>query len=161
MRKSFTTQPALFATHGLPDQPALNALDEIESLIDWPAPEPLLPEGKGETGRPGYAAMALFCALLLGLWHDLSDVKPEAQLARDLMFRKFCRLELDQGVPQASIIGRFRIALEKPDRLEAVLTEINGQLSSRNVILQEGRVAIVDATGWNLQKGARFRQMFG
>jgi IS5 family transposase len=42
--------------------------------------------------------------------------------ARDLMFRKFCRLELDQGVPQASTIGRFRIALEKSGRLEAVLT---------------------------------------
>ena len=146
MRKSFTTQPALFATHDLFDHPALNALDEIESLIDWPALEPLLPEGKGETGRPGYAAMTLFRALLLGLWHDLSDVKLEAQLARDLMFRKFCRLELDQGVPQASTIGRFRIALEKSGRLEAVLTEINGQLSSQNVILQEGRVAIVDAT---------------
>jgi len=146
MRKSFTTQPALFATHDLLDHPALSALDEIESLIDWPALELLLPEGKGETGRPGYAAMTLFRALLLGLWHDLSDVKLEAQLARDLMFRKFCRLELDQGVPQASTIGRFRIALEKSGRLEAVLAEINTQLSSQNVILQEGRVAIVDAT---------------
>jgi len=146
MRKSFATQPALFATHDLLEHPALNALDEIESLIDWAALEPLLPEGKGETGRLGYAALTLFRALLLGLWHDLSDVKLEAQLARDLMFRKFCRLELDQGVPQASTIGRFRIALEKSGRLEAVLAEINAQLSSQNVILQEGRVAIVDAT---------------
>ena len=105
-----------------------------------------MPKGKGETGRPGYAAMTLFRALLLGLWHDLSDVKLEAQLARDLMFRKFCRLELDQGVPQASTIGRFRVALERSGQLEAVLNEINGQLLQANVILQEGRVAIVDAT---------------
>jgi len=36
--------------------------------------------------------------------------------------------------------------LEKSGRLKAVLTEINNQLASQNVILQEGRVAIVDAT---------------
>ena len=146
MRKSFTTQPALFTTHDLLDHPALGALDGIESLINWPALELLLPKGKGETGRPGYAAMTLFRALLLGLWHDFSDVKLEAQLARDLMFRKFCRLELDQGVPQASTIGRFRVALERSGQLGAVLNEINGQLLQANVILQEGRVAIVDAT---------------
>jgi len=146
MRKSFATQPAFFATHDLLEHPALNALDGIESLIDWSVLEALLPKGKGETGRLGYASLTLFRALLLGLWHDLSDVKLEAQLARDLMFRKFCRLELDQGVPQASTIGRFRIALEKSGRLNVVLTEINAQLSAQNVILQEGRVAIVDAT---------------
>ena len=146
MRKSFTTQPALFTTHDLLDHPALGALDGIESLINWPALELLLPKGKGETGRPGYAAMTLFRALLLDLWHDLSDVKLEAQLARDLMFRKFCRLGLDQGVPQASTIGRFRVALERSGQLGAVLNEINGQLLQANVILQEGRVAIVDAT---------------
>lgn len=146
MRKSFITQPALFTTHDLLDHPALGALDGIESLINWPALELLLPKGKGETGRPGYAAMTLFRALLLGLWHDLSDVKLEAQLARDLMFRKFYRLELDQGVPQASTIGRFRVALERSGQLGVVLNEINGQLLQANVILQEGRVAIVDAT---------------
>ena len=146
MRKSFTTQSVLFTTHDLLDHPALGALDGIESLINWPALELLLPKGTGETGRPGYAAMTLFRALLLGLWHDLSDVKLEAQLARDLMFRKFCWLELDQGVPQASTIGRFRVALERSGQLGAVLNEINGQLLQANVILKEGRVAIVDAT---------------
>ena len=62
------------------------------------------------------------------------------------MFRKFCRLELDQGMPQARTIGRFRFSLERSGQLGAVLNEINGQLLQANVILQEGRVAIVDAT---------------
>ena len=97
MRKLFTTQPSLFTTNDLLVHPALGALDGIESIINWSALGLLLPKGKGEAGRPGYAAMTLFRALLLSLWHDLSDVKFEAQLARDLMFRKFCQLELDQG----------------------------------------------------------------
>ena len=146
MRRSFSSQPALFAPHDLLEHPALGALDEIEVLIDWDALVPLLPPGKGKTGRLGYPALTLFRALLLGLWHDLSDVKLEAQLARDLMFRKVCRLELDGGVPQASTLGRFRIALEQAGRMEAVLGEVNAQLARANVILEEGRVAIVDAT---------------
>ena len=36
--------------------------------------------------------------------------------------------------------------MDKLGRLEAVLGEINSQLSGRNVVLQEGRIAIVDAT---------------
>lgn len=146
MRQSFSTQPALFAPQELFDHPALCALDEVEALIDWARIEALLPVGeeKAQTGRPGYPALTLFRALLLGLWYDLSDVKLSAQLARDLLFRKFCRLELDQGVPEASTLGRFRARLG--DRLDAVLGEVVAMLEEERVILTEGRVAIVDAT---------------
>lgn len=146
MRQSFTTQPALFAPHELFEHPALAALDDVETLIDWARVEAHLPRGeeKAQTGRPGYPAQTLFRALLLGLWYDLSDVKLSAQLARDLLFRKFCRLELDQGVPEASTLGRFRARLG--DRLEAVLADIVAMLEEARVVLAEGRVAIVDAT---------------
>jgi IS5 family transposase len=146
MRRSFDSQPALFATPALLDHPALQALDEVEWLIDWSRLEPLLPQGEGRTGRPGWPAMTLFRALLLGLWHDLSDVQLEAQLARDLVFRRFCRLELDQAPPQASTLGRFRMALEREGRLQTLLEEINAGLAGAGVVLEEGRVAIVDAT---------------
>ncbi len=101
-----------------------------------------------QTGRPGYAAQTLFRDLLLGLWYDLSDVKLSAQLARDLLFRKFCRLELDRQVPDDTTLGRFRARLgdRLGDRLETVLAEIMTQLEAANVVLAEGRVAIVDAT---------------
>lgn len=146
MRQSFSTQPALFAPQELFDHPALCALDEVEDLIDWDRIAALLPAGeeKRQTGRPGYPALTLFRALLLGLWYDLSDVKLSAQLARDLLFRKFCRLELDAGVPEASTLGRFRARLG--DRLDDILKEIVAMLEETRVILAEGRVAIVDAT---------------
>ena len=72
----------------------LCALDAVEALTDWSQIEPHLPRGeaKRETGRPGYPAQTLLRVLLLGLWYNLSDVKLSAQLARDLLFRKFCRL---------------------------------------------------------------------
>ncbi len=146
MRQSFSTQPALFAPQELFEHPALCALDEVEALIDWDRLAALLPAGeeKVQTGRPGYPALTLFRALLLGLWYDLSDVKLSAQLARDLLFRKFCRLELDAGVPEASTLGRFRARLG--DRLDGILAELVAMLEEARVILAEGRVAIVDAT---------------
>lgn len=146
MRRAFDSQPALFATPALLDHPALQALDEVEALIDWSRLAPLLPQGRGRTGRPGWPAMTLFRALLLGLWHELSDVKLEGQLARDLVFRRFCRLELDQAPPDASALGRFRMELEREGRLQTLLDEINAGLAEAGVVLEEGRVAIVDAT---------------
>ena len=109
MRKSFATQPALFAGPELFDHPALKALDPVEALFDWEALAGLLvDEGKKATGRPGYPVQTLLRALLLGIWHGLSDEQLAAQLARDLLFRKFCRLELDAATPDATTIGRFR-----------------------------------------------------
>lgn len=146
MRQNFQTQAALFATHEVFDHPSLRALDHVEAVIDWSRLALLLPQGeeKRQTGRPGYPALTLFRALLLGLWYDLSDVGLSAQLARDLLFRKFCHLEMDQGVPEASTLGRFRHQLG--DRLEACLDEVVAMLQAAGVILAEGRVAIVDAT---------------
>jgi IS5 family transposase len=146
MRQSFSTQPALFASPELLDHPALKALDGIEALVDWSRLEALLPQGEDgrATGRPGYPALTLFRALLLGLWYDLSDVKLSAALARDLLFRKFCRLELDQGAPDDSTLGRFRNRLG--ERMGPLLDEVTRALAEARVILAEGRVAIVDAT---------------
>jgi transposase, IS5 family len=146
MRQSFQTQPALFAPSDLFSHPALAALDGVEGLLDWSRLEALLPQGEDRraTGRPGYPALTLFRALLLGLWYDLSDVRLAAQLARDLLFRKFCRLELDQGVPDDTTLGRFRNRLG--DRMEPLLAEVCRALEEAHVVLAEGRIAIVDAT---------------
>jgi transposase, IS5 family len=146
MRQSFSTQPALFASPELMDHPALKALDGIEGLLAWSRLEALLPQGEdgNATGRPGYPALTLFRALLLGLWYELSDVKLSAALARDLLFRKFCRLEMDQGAPDDTTLGRFRNRLG--DRMTPLLEEVTRALSEAHVILAEGRVAIVDAT---------------
>ena len=147
MRRSFATQPALFAGPELFDHPALKALDPVEALFDWGALERLLVEsGKKTTGRPGYPIQTLLRALLLGIWHGLSDEQLAAQLARDLLFRKFCRLELDAATPDATTIGRFRAWLEAEGRLAALFEAVKAQLVAKNVILTEGRVAIIDAT---------------
>jgi IS5 family transposase len=86
----------------------------------------------------------LFRALLLGQIYRLSDLALATQLCRDLPFRRFCRIERDQAVPDAVTLGRFRAALD--GRMEALLALVNRARAERKLILTDGQIAIVDAS---------------
>lgn len=99
-----------------------------------------------KTGRPSYPLLTLLRGLLLGIWHKLSDVQLASSLARDLLFRRFCRLELSSYIPDATTLGRFRQQPVDYDLWERLLGEVNRQLEDKHVIMTEGRVNIIDAT---------------
>ena len=99
-----------------------------------------------KTGGPSYPLLTLFRSLLFGIWYQLSDVQLAQCLYRDLLFRKFCRLELGGDVPEASTLGRFRTQLVEHDLWDRLLAEINGQLEAKNIIMTQGRINIIDAT---------------
>ena len=75
----------------------------------------------------------------------MSDVQLSQWLYCDLLFRKFCHLELGGDVAEASTLGRFRNQLVKHDLWERLLGEINHQLDAKNIILTQGRINIIDA----------------
>ena len=147
MQKPFATQPELFVSSVDLDHPVLHALDDAESLLDWTQIEVLLSLiYASRTGHPSYPLLTLFRGLLLGVWYRLSDVQLAQCLYRDLLFRKFCHFELGCKVPEASTLGRFRSQLVKHDLWDQLLGEINHQLETKNIIMTEGRINIVDAT---------------
>lgn len=147
MQKSFSTQPELFVSTSDLDHPILHSLDDTETLLEWSEIERLLSSiYASKTGRPSYPLQTLFRGLLLGLWYRLSDVQLAQCLYRDLLFRKFCRLELGAEVPEASTLGRFRTRLVEHDLWDQLLGEINRQLEAKNIIMSEGRINIIDAT---------------
>lgn len=84
--------------------------------------------------------------MVLGIWYRLSDIELAQTLFRDLLFRKFCHLELSGDVPDATTIGRFRAKLVEHDLWEALLGEVNRQLGAKHIIMTEGRINIIDAT---------------
>ncbi len=67
------------------------SLDEMSQLVDWTEIDRLLAgvsaAAKGELGWP---PLALFRALLLATWHDLSDVRLAEALDDRTSFRRFC-----------------------------------------------------------------------
>lgn len=53
-----------------------SSLDEVAALIDWAELDALLAGiSAAAKGEPGWPPLALFRALLLATWHDLSDVR--------------------------------------------------------------------------------------
>ena len=147
MRKTFKTQPELFVASAELDHPSLHGLDGAEAVLDWDKLEQLMAGIYGaKTGRPSYPLLTLLRSLLLGLWYGLSDEQLGACLARDLLFRRFCHLELSGSIPDPTTLGRFRTKLVEHDLWEKLLGEVNRQLEQKHIIMTEGRINIIDAT---------------
>ena len=52
-----------------------SSLDEVAALVDWTELERLLSGiSASAKGEPGWPPVALFRALLLAMWHDLSEI---------------------------------------------------------------------------------------
>lgn len=124
---------------------ALEELDGIHQLIDW---KPIEKQMSGihakKQGEQAWPPLLMFKALLLQSWYGLGDPGLEKQLARDLMFRRFVNLGLSEGVPDHSTIWRFRNTLTKQGLLDALLVEVNNQLSAKGLYIKTGEVSIVD-----------------
>ena len=78
-----------------------------------------------KTGRQSYPLLTLLRASLLGIWYRLGDAELAQALFLDLLFRKFCHLELGGDVPNATTIGHFRSRLMELGLWEVLLGEVN------------------------------------
>ena len=108
MRNSFVTEPARFVCSPVLDHPSFHDQDDTEVVLDWTRLEALMGEICAyTTGRLSHPFLALFRILLQGIWYKLSDEQLAASLARDLLFRHFCRFELFGDTPDATTLGRF------------------------------------------------------
>jgi len=131
----------------MPDHAALRALDGLETVVDWSQLEGLCAGiYASKTGRPSTPIAILLRALLLGTWYGLSDVKLEAALVRDLLFRKFCGLAMNDTAPDHSTLSRFRSQLVEKALWERIFDEVNQQLMAQHIIITQGAVSIIDAT---------------
>jgi transposase len=119
-------------------------LERIAGLIDWAPMERLLAPLRAPIGRPGYPPLALFRALLLAQWYQLSDPGLEEALADRLSFRRFCGFGLDDGTPDETTLCRFRGALAERGLAEVLFAELNRQLDMKGLVLKAG--TLIDAT---------------
>ena len=124
---------------------ALTELDYVHALLDWTSLEGHLVNIHNKAGgEKAWPPLMMFKALLLQSWYKLSDPRLEKQLARDLLFRRFVGLGLDQSVPDHSTLWRFRQKLA--DGIwDKLLQEINAQLSRQQLYIKTGEISIVDA----------------
>ncbi len=122
-----------------------SSLDNLSGLIDWDRIADILAQvhssAKGELAWP---PLAMFKALLLSVWYDLSDVKLSEALDDRASFRSFCGFSRTEATPERTAFVRFRKALiaHKLDRL--LFTTVTAQLKAKAITVKTG--TLVDAT---------------
>jgi IS5 family transposase len=121
------------------------SLDQILTLIDWTEIDQHLAgiyaAAKGELGWP---PLALFRAMLLAVWHDLSDVKLAEALEDRASFRRFCGFSATEPTPERTAFVRFRAELIRRGLDRALFASITRQLEVKGVTVRTG--TLVDAT---------------
>lgn len=136
-----------FADAFLADKAGRNRrLTRIAELIDWRSLETLLPGAVANSGpgRPAYRPLAMFKALLLAQWYQLSDPGLEEAMADRISFRHFCGFALDEVTPDETTFCRFRLSLAETGRAEALMAELDRQLDGKGFLVKEG--TMIDAT---------------
>lgn len=120
-------------------------LAEIDALIDWSEIEALLrPLRSGKMGRPPYPVLAMFKLLLLQRWYDLSDEASEDALADRLSFRRFAGFGLEEAIPDASTLCRFRSDLVEAGLGEELFAAAGRSLDARGLLVRRG--TLIDAS---------------
>lgn len=124
---------------------AATALDQIGALIDWTEIEgQLLGISAAARGERGWPPLALFRAMLLAVWHDLSDVKLADALADRASFRRFCGFSSSEPTPERTAFVRFRAALIERRLDRTLFLAITRQLAAKGIAVRTG--TLVDAT---------------
>lgn len=114
-------------------------------LVDWTELDCLLAGiSASAKGEPGLPPLALFRALLLAVWHDLSDVRLAEALDDRASFRRFCDFAAHEPTSERTAFVWFRAGLMRR-RLDRSLFEVvTRQLDQRSVVVRTG--TLVDAT---------------
>lgn len=120
-------------------------LDRLATLVKWYRFEKLLAGLRDDgPGRPAYAPLVMFKALLLQSLYGLSDADLEDALLDRLSFRRFVGLGLEADTPDHTTLCRFRNRLVEAKLLDKLFGELERQIDKAGLILRRG--TMLDAT---------------
>jgi transposase, IS5 family len=127
------------------DRGQQSSLDDLTKLIDWtPVDHSLGVVSCSAKGEPAWPPLALFKAMLLSIWYDLSDVKLAEALDDRGSFRRFCGFSVSETTPERTAFVRFRKALVTHGLDKTLFDEITRQLKAKAIKVKTG--TLVDAT---------------
>jgi IS5 family transposase len=120
-------------------------LDQLSGLVKWYRFEKLIGHLRHDgPGQPGWPVLVLWKALILQSLYGLSERELEEALADRLSFRRFCGLGLEEGVPDHTVLNRFRNALVGAGLVDTLFAELDRQLEKAGVVVKRG--TMLDAT---------------
>jgi transposase, IS5 family len=114
--------------------------NQIDSVIDWQPIEKEInkayKKGSDVVGRKAYPGIMLFKMLLVGIWYGLSDERTEEMVCENLSASKFCGLEVEDDVPDHSVLSRFRKELTEKRAFDRIFNKVNQQLKEKKVLVK-------------------------
>ena len=128
----------------LATQRRISDLDKMLELVQWDRFRYRLKKllDRSPEGRPAYDELAMFRVMILQNLYNLSDRQMEEMLYDRLSFRRFCGFGLEENLPDATTILRFRSLLQ--GQSEKLLQLVNEELAEKGISWAGG--SIVDAT---------------
>lgn len=125
------------------DRGQQSSLDDLTKLIDWtPVDHSLGVVSCSAKGEPAWPPLALFKAMLLSIWYDLSDVKLAEALDDRGSFRRFCGFSVSETTPERTAFVRFRKALVTYGLDKTLFDEITRQLKAKAIKVKTGNPSI-------------------
>jgi IS5 family transposase len=120
-------------------------LDKLLDLIDWaPVEHHLRDISCAAKGEPAWPPLALFKAMLIAVWHDLSDVRLAEALDDRASFRRFCGFAAHEPTPEGTSFVRFRRELVSRGLDRLLFEAVTRQLKAKAVTVKTG--TLIDAT---------------
>jgi len=121
------------------------SVDDLSCVIDWSEIDRLLGGVYAlPRGEAGWPPLALFKALLLSVWYDLSDVKLAEALDDRASFRRFCGFAMSEATPERTAFVRFRKELVARNLDARLFDAVLAQLEAKGVVVKTG--TLIDAT---------------
>ena len=128
-----------------PEPRSASSLAEVAALLDWhEIDRALAGVSAAARGEPGWPPLALFRALLLATWHDLSDIRLAEALDDRSSFRRFCGFAAHEPTPERTAFVRFRRELARRNLDRVLFEAVTRQLEAKGVMVRTG--TLVDAT---------------
>ncbi len=122
-----------------------SSLTSLDAGIDWSRIEAKLSGVyAARRGEQSWPPLAMFKAMLLATWHDLSDVRLAEALDDRASFRRFCGFSRTEITPERTAFVRFRRELAKRKLDKTVFAEIARQIEAQGLTVRSG--TLVDAT---------------
>lgn len=118
-------------------RPARAGLDALTGLLDWSVIGHQLDGiSSAAKGEPAWPPLALFKAVLIAVWYDLSDVKLAEALDDRASFRRFCGFSADEPTPERTAFVRFRRQLVSRELDKSLFDEVTHQLVGQAVTVR-------------------------
>lgn len=124
-------------------------LSRLDDVIEWGVFEPVLDQiqkhpVKGPGGRPAFAPLMMFKALVIQSLYGLSDAQMEFQVTDRLSFKRFLGLSNADSSPDEKTFWAFRETLNKAELFDLLFETFHRTLEANGMIARKGQM--IDAT---------------